>query len=256
MPLGSILEEAGRIQDEAEGRGLTLKLFGGVAVYTRCPSARKPPLERKYVDIDLMGYSKQTKGIRKMFPELGYSPRDKFNAMYGDRRLIFNDAEHDRRVDVFLDVFEMCHRFDMKERLGMDGTTISPSDLLVTKLQVVEANEKDFKDITCILIDHEVGGDGHSIEGEYVARLCGSDWGIYKTLTMNLDRAAKFVPTLGIAQVELVSDRIQKLKGMIEDEPKSLKWKLRARVGERAQWYVLPEADKEIVDSRLPENPG
>jgi len=201
------LEEAGRVQDEAEGRGLTLKLFGGVAVYVRCPSARKPPLE---------GYSKPTKGIKKMFPELGYSPRDKFNAMYGDRRLIFNDAEHDRRVDIFLDVFEMCHRFDMKERLGIDGSTISPSDLLVTKLQVVEANEKDFKDITCILIDHEVRGDGHSIEGEYLAKLCGSDWGIYKTLMMNLDRVAKFVPTLGIDQARMVDERILKLKELIK----------------------------------------
>lgn len=233
-------------------RGITLKLFGGVAVYMRCPSARRPPLERHYVDIDLMGFSKQSKGIRRMFPELGYLPRDKFNAMYGDRRLVFNDTEHQRRVDIFLDVFEMCHRFDMKERLEVDGATISASDLLITKLQVVEANEKDLKDITSILIDHDIGGGNGHIEGEYLARLCGNDWGVYKTLTMNLDRVASFIASLGINEEGLVGERISKLKGLIEVTPKSLKWKLRARVGERTQWYILPEADKEVVDSRVP----
>jgi hypothetical protein len=30
---------------------------------------------------------------------------------------------------------------------------------------------------------------------------------------------------------------------MIEREPKSLSWKVRARVGEKKTWYELPEAD-------------
>ena len=38
---------------------------------------------------------------------------------------------------------------------------------------------------------------------------------------------------------------------MIEDAPKSMGWKMRARMGERVQWYELPEADKEVVDSRV-----
>ena len=255
MPLENILDEASRVLEEATKRKVVLKLFGGVAVYSRCSSSRVPPLARTYVDIDVMGRSKQSEAIKKLFVDLDYTPRDRFNAMYGDRRLVFNDVDHGRRVDVFLDVFEMCHRFDMRSRLSLDGFTIPPADLLATKLQVVEINEKDLKDLASIFLDHDVGAaDGEMINGAYLAKLCSNDWGVYKTLTINLDRLSSFVPQLlKDPEGTVVGARIQTLRKMIDDEPKALKWKLRARIGERAPWYVLPEADKEIVDSRMPE---
>ena len=255
MPLESIFDETTRVLEEAKRRNLTLKLIGGMAIYDRCESAKKPELARKYVDIDVMGHSKQSRSLREMFTELGYSPRTRFNAMQGDRRLVFNDADHNRRVDIFLDIFEMCHRFDMKERLDLDGSTVPPADMLLTKLQIVEINEKDLKDLTCILLDHEIGEtDTRQINGPYIAGLCANDWGIYRTITGNLDRLSSFVPAvLNDAEGDMVGSRIKELKTMIEDSPKSLKWRIRARVGERAVWYILPEADKEIVDSQAPE---
>ena len=226
-----------------------------MAIYIRCSSARGPPLARRYVDIDVMGHSKQGNDIKKMFLDLGYAPRTKFNAMYGDRRLIFNDPEHERRVDVFLDVFEMCHKFDLKDRLKLDGYTIPPADLLLTKLQIIEINEKDLKDLTCVFLDHEIADkDGETINGGYIAKLCGNDWGVWKTLNMNLDKLSSLVPGFQLGDRGTVAvSRIQTLKKKIEDEPKTLRWKIRARVGEKAAWYDLPEADKEVVDSRMPE---
>jgi hypothetical protein len=221
-----------------------------------CPSSTKPGLARRYVDIDLVGLSKQSSAIKKLFGGLGYIPRDKFNAMYGDRRLIFNDPEHERRVDVFLDVFQMCHSLELKNRLRLDGLAIPAADLLATKLQIIEINQKDYKDIFAILLDHEVGSaDGDTINGQYLAKLCGGDWGIYKTLTTNLGKLSGAMASIDVAEGRpVVEQRIEKLSKMIEDEPKSLKWKLRARVGERTPWYNLPEADKEVIDSRMPGN--
>lgn len=258
MPLENIFDEAERVLNEAQQRRVTLKLFGGMAIYTSCSSAKRPPLARNYVDIDVMGHSKQSTSIKKMFVDLGYVPRTKFNAMYGDRRLVFNDSDHQRRVDIFLDIFEMCHKFDLKDRLNLNGSTIPPADLLITKLQIVEINQKDLKDLTCILLDHEVAdSDGDNINGEYIAKLSANDWGIYKTLTKNLDRLASDVPGFKLGdESKVVDSRITTLKKMIEEEPKTLRWRLRARVGERALWYTLPEADKEVVDSRMPEGPA
>lgn len=254
MPLENIFDETARVLEEAGRRDITLKLFGGMAIYRTCESAKNPPLARKYVDIDVMGRAKQAPGIRKMFADLGYDPRTRFNAMYGDRRLVFNDTDHNRRVDIFLDWFEMCHKIDLRERLGLDGVTIPPADMLLTKLQIVEINEKDLKDLTCILVDHEVGDtDGQQVNGKYIAKLCADDWGIWRTITGNLDRLSAFVPGLLGGDSEVSMSRISKLKALIEAAPKSFKWKMRARVGERAVWYELPEADKEIVDSRVPE---
>ena len=35
--------------------------------------------------------------------------------------------------------------------------------------------------------------------------------------------------------------RLDDLRARIDDEPKSTKWKVRARVGERVKWYEEPE---------------
>ena len=39
----------------------------------------------------------------------------------------------------------MCHKLDLKDRLGLDKLTIPLADLLVTKLQVVEITEREYK---------------------------------------------------------------------------------------------------------------
>jgi len=256
MPiLESPTDEAKRIIEVAQQKKIILRLFGGVSFYFRCPSAKHRSLQRNYVDVDFMGHAKQSKEIKQLFEELGYVPRDRFNAMQGYRRLIFNDIEHQRRVDIFLDVFEMCHKFNFKDRLEIDQFTISLADMLATKLQIVEINQKDLKDVVSMFIDHDIGTSDapEMINGTYLAKLCSDDWGIYKTFTMNLDRLLGMVNDFGLEDGEkkLVSDRVTKLKKMIEDAPKSFRWKMRSRVGEKVQWYELPEADKEVVDSRI-----
>jgi hypothetical protein len=253
--LESPTDEAKRIIEVAQQRKITLRLFGGVSFYFRCPSAKHRSLQRNYVDIDFMGHSKQSKDIKQLFTDLGYAPRDRFNAMQGYRRLIFNDIGHQRRVDIFLDVFEMCHKFNFKDRLEIDQYTISLADMLATKLQIVEINQKDLKDIVSMFVDHDVGtGDAPEvINGAYLAKLCGSEWGVYKTFGMNLDRVLGVINEIGLEDDEkkIATERVIRLKKMIEDAPKSMGWKMRARMGERVQWYELPEADKEVVDSRV-----
>jgi len=241
MPiLESPTDEAKRIIEVAQQKKIILRLFGGVSFYFRCPSAKHRSLQRNYVDVDFMGHAKQSKEIKQLFEELGYVPRDRFNAMQGYRRLIFNDIEHQRRVDIFLDVFEMCHKFSFKDRLEIDQFTISLADMLATKLQIVEINQKDLKDVVSMFVDHDIGtSDAPEM--------------INGTFTMNLDRLLGMLNDFGLEDGEkrLVSDRVTKLKKMIEDAPKSFRWKMRARVGEKVQWYELPEADKEVVDSRI-----
>jgi hypothetical protein len=186
---------------------------------------------------------------------LGYAPRDIFNALHGDTRLIFKDIENGRRVDIFLDVFEMCHKLDFKDRLLLDKYTISLADLLATKLQVVEITEREYRDIISLLNDHEVSNSDapETINGKYLAKLCSEEWGIYKTFSVNLGNilAALDQYKLNPKTKTTVRKRIQELTSLMENEPKTLAWKLRARVGEKVQWYELPERDKEVIDSRI-----
>ena len=174
VPAKDIVREAERIIETAERNRITLRLFGGLAVRFHCPSATHRELARKYADIDFMGLKKQGGGMKKLFMGLGYTPRDIFNALHGDTRLIFNDIENERRVDIFLDVFEMCHKLNFKDRLLLDKYTISLADLLATKLQVVEITEREYRDIISLLNDHEISNSDapETINGKYLAKLC------------------------------------------------------------------------------------
>jgi hypothetical protein len=255
-PESDILKETQRILDTAEKKDIVLRLFGGMAVRFRCPSATHRSLERKYADIDMMGLKKQSKQIKTLFQQdLGYVPREIFNALQGDKRLIFNDLENERRIDIFLDVFEMCHRFDFKDRLTKDKATLPLADLLATKLQVVEITEREYRDIIALVHDHDISDtdSADSINGAYLARLTGDDWGIYKTFSVNIANILSAVSryNLEAKDEELVRKRLDGLQNRFENAPKTMRWKLRARVGEKAKWYELPEQDKKVVDSRV-----
>ena len=252
------MQESQRILRAAEDRKVVLRLLGGLAVRVHSPSASHRILEREYADIDVMGLRKQSKDIKALFSELGYAPREIFNALQGDRRLIFNDLNNQRRVDVFLDVFEMCHHFDFRKRLLLDKNTISLSDLLATKLQVVHMTEREYKDLIALIHDHELGDSDtpETINGRYLSQLCAENWGIYKTFTISISNTMLALTQyqLDPQDQEIVSARLQELLNMIEAAPKTMAWKIRARLGDKKRWYELPEEDKKVVNGHLTKN--
>ncbi|MFQ6088921.1 MAG: hypothetical protein ACE5K0_08485 [Candidatus Methanofastidiosia archaeon] len=244
MPLPDIVSETKRIFELVNSKNLKLRLLGGLAIKLHCPSASHRSLKRKYPDIDFVGLSKQGREIKELFSELGYQSNKRFNAVHGRKRLLFYDTENGRQIDVFLDFFEMCHGLDLRKRLEKDPRTIPLEDLLITKLQIVEMNEKDIKDIITILNDHELGpNDNERIDVSYIASLCSDDWGLYKTLTLSIEKIADFLSDYQLKEEEkeLISNRLNRISKRLEDEPKSLKWKMRDRIGERQRWYELPE---------------
>jgi hypothetical protein len=240
-----LLENALKIVEEGERKGATIRLIGGLAVYYHSPSARSGELTRTYGDIDLFGLSHQTKIIKSVMEDQGYIPNKRFNALHGDRRLIYHDESGSVKVDILLDYFEMCHKIDLRDRLKIERVTIPLSDLLMTKLQIVELNEKDIKDIMALLIDHELKelDESEAIGINYIARLCSRDWGLEKTvkttLDIVLDWAKRHVDNE--AHRDSVISKVDRIKAAIDSTPKSLKWKLRALIGDKVRWYEMPE---------------
>jgi len=212
----------------------------------RCREAHaNPALNRNVPDIDLICRKKHSKGLSQMLVELGASPNSMFNALHGDKRMLFSDVKNSREIDVFLDLFEMCHTFDFSKRLELDESTLSLADLMLTKLQIIEINEKDYKDVLCLVIDHGLSEkDEHdSINASYLAELCGGDWGVWRTLTRNIEWVRDFAKNLDIEpeKRELAIQRLNALLARIEKEPKSMRWKMRAKIGEKLIWYDLPD---------------
>jgi hypothetical protein len=247
-PLEDPIDEAHRLAEAAKNKKLGLKLLGGAGIHLHSPSARKAPLKRKYGDLDYAMSKRDRKAALDFFPELGYEANERFNLMQGDRRLYFYDSNNGRQVDVFIDVFRMSHVIDLRGRLEHEGPCASPSDLLLSKLQIFEVNRKDMVDLVALLLDHKVEADlpraaaagDDVIDAAYIAQLSADDWGLYRTLQVNSDKLRAMVGELDV-DWDLVLSRLDELWRAVDAQPKPLKWKLRAQVGDRLQWYEVPE---------------
>jgi hypothetical protein len=244
LPLPQIVEEARRIVAAAHARELPLRLIGGVAIGIRAGDALHPGLAREYKDIDLVTLKGKGKASRGFLEEMGYSQDRQFNAAHGHDRLLFFDLAHARQVDVFVGAFRMCHTIPITERIALDPNTVPLAELLMTKLQIVQLNEKDLRDIVTILHHHEVAEhDGGTINSAHIAHLCADDWGLWRTSKMNIERAREGLPQYDISprEQEQIRERLDNLWERIEGEPKPRVWRLRDRIGDRKRWYEEPE---------------
>jgi hypothetical protein len=236
-----VVVEGVRVLSAARDHDLPLRLLGGVAVRLRAQNGLPPALERTYGDLDFVTAKRGSGPAQKLFRGLGYEPHVSFNALNSKERLLFFDTEHDRQVDVFVGAFRMCHEIPLEGRLDLDETSIPLAELLLTKLQVIELNEKDIRDAVAVLHDRELGDeDGDTVNAGRIARLCSEDWGLWRTITTNLEACRRRAGDYG-EELAGVAGRFRELEERIEAEPKSRAWRLRAKIGERKRWYDLPE---------------
>jgi hypothetical protein len=219
----------------AEAGDVPLRLLGGVAVRLRCTGP-----DREFKDLDFATTKKGSGDAQELLKGLGYEPHVGFNAMNARERLLFFDDAHSRQVDVFVGSFRMCHEIPLEGRLNVDARTVPLAELLLTKLQIIELNEKDVRDAVVLLDEHDVTDDDSGLNGARVAELCAVDWGLWRTITANLDAVGAHLERYDVDR-ERVSARLRRLQERIEGEEKSRGWRLRAKVGERKRWYELPE---------------
>src|SRR3712207_9294005 len=114
----NIVEEALRVAEEADREGLPLRLLGGVAIRLRAKDGLHPAFEREYADLDWITPKGASAAAQKFFESMGYTPQVRFNAMYGQERLLFFDEQHDRQVDILVGTFRMSHEIRFGEQIG------------------------------------------------------------------------------------------------------------------------------------------
>jgi len=189
----------------------------------------------------LVTYNKYHKEMGKFFSELGYEEDRMIRMLYFGKRLIFYDHQNNRHLDIFVDRLKMCHEIDFRDRLEIDYPTASLVDMFLSKMQVIQLNERDVIDTMVLLREHEIGtNDKETMNSEYLAKLCANDWGLWKTITMNLEKVKNLLTkyeALTETDRKDVLAKIDKLVETIEKEPKSTRWRLRSTIGEKKQWY-------------------
>jgi len=238
------LPEATSLVRGAAEAGFQLKILGGLGVRVLCPDF--PPRLRAGQDIDLACLGKSRRKIAEHLESAGCEPDKRFNNLNGDRQMYFT-APSGRPVDVMVDRLSMCHTLDFKSSFASTSITLDPADLLLSKLQIFELNAKDARDITHLLAGVPVGdgGPGPVIATRRFGEVLAADWGWWRTTTGNLEK----LPKLLAENPEMVPPRARfdplaqaaRLLEVARSVPKSMKWKLRANVGDRVRWYELPE---------------
>jgi Uncharacterised nucleotidyltransferase len=241
--LEDIVAEGHRLLGIASQEGVPLRLLGGVAVRLKAPDVPSS-LAREYKDIDFAVTKKGGGAADRLLKDAGYEPHVAFNAMHARERGLYYDEANGRQVDLFIDAFRMCHEIPLGKRLEVETDTVPLAELMLTKLQIIEVNEKDIRDTVLLFHGHPIADhDNGAVNGAHIAALCAGDWGLWRTITANLERCRSHVgdyqlPAEDRARIE---SRFDELLQRIEAEPKSRGWRRRAKVGERKRWYELPE---------------
>jgi len=243
--LADLVAEMHRLINAASESQIKLRAFGGLAILIH--SQKEPRFfKRDAPDIDLIIPKNERQKLESFFRSVGYSPDKQFNLLNGMRRQIYYRESDDLRIDILVGDFEMCHKLPLDDRLHVDPVTIPMAELLLSKAQVVELNQKDAFDIVSLLLNNEIGSekDG-SIDLERIASLCAQDWGLYKTTSINLNRVEDLLADedlkLTKEERELILGRVRQIQKSFEEMPKSLAWQMRDKVGTRVRWYMEVE---------------
>jgi len=243
------LAEALRLIGLADKDGLQVRLMGGLSFHARVPewTAR---VERERRDIDLVTLSPHRKAFSGLMEASGYAADRQYNALYGHKQMYFMDPARGRPVDVIVDRLEMCHTFEFRDRLAIDRPTVPLAEMLLSKLQIAHINRKDILDLLALLSHYPLGPhDDGTVSLTRITGLTSTDWGWWRTVTGNLDKLRLFLATeLQPGELEFsrppqfnVEAQVVELRTAIDDASKTRRWKLRAQVGERLQWFQEPE---------------
>ncbi len=256
-----LMAEAMDTIDAARAKGVQLRLTGGLAVRRYCTDLEF--MDREYSDIDFVGRSDQKKDIHEVFETLDYTENRYVTQSTdsGQLQYIKNEALEGMKaeakavaagergsyepplvdhIDIFLDIMRMDHDIDVSERLEIDDYAISPADAFIAKMQIGKINQKDVHDVIALVKDvplRDVDDDA-SLDLLHIAEVCSHDWGLYQDITTNLDIALAMVDDYGLteAQQDRVYARLAAIKESVESASKTLRWRLRATVGERVAW--------------------
>jgi hypothetical protein len=260
IPTEVFIEEGRRLVEEAAKRGIPLRLLGGVAIRIHCMEfldfakklVRLGEGQQEFTDLDLMSYSKFRKKMKDFFQEMGYEKRPTTMSSAATQRQIYFHPKGWFYVDVFFDkLLAANHPLDFKGRLGHDSPTITATDMLLEKVQIVFPDEKDVKDMMLLLRAHDTSlqEEKNKINGKFIATKLASDWGFWYTVTENLRRLRDYVnqfKSITDTERQDLTSKLDELLKAINNEPKSAGWKMRSVIGSKRRWYNPVETSQTV----------
>lgn len=246
FPEEDILAEARGLIEALNDIDIMARLIGGLGIASHNHTVVPTPLRRNYADIDLVIGKKHGSRLTKFLLGRGYLANEKFNALHGAKRMLFYDKFNNRQIDVFVGSFDMCHFIELDKFLTFHKCSLAPEYLLLTKLQIIQLNQKDLIDVVRLLLMHQnknsFASDCPGFSMKNLDDVLCMDWGWYTTVTDNLLKVQSGASKiLDDENLKYVNTYISEILAHLNDAPKSIKWKARAVIGRNKIWYEIPE---------------
>ncbi len=235
-----------------ENKDIIMRLIGALAFYTKCNKFNylQASLGREFTDIDFASYRIFSKRVIDFLKSCGYEKDLQVSQLFGESRLLFHDFDNKRHIDIFFDELRFSHTINLKGRLEKDNLTVPLAELFLEKMQIAKINEKDLIDTIMLLREYDFADkDENYINMNIILDILSTDWGFWKTVTDNLMTLTSYIDRyhqLKSEDKKIVRERIDKIMKAIEKAPKSLKWKLRSKIGTKVKWYQ--EVDELTID--------
>jgi len=225
-----LVEEALLIVKEARDEGIEVRLIGSVAVIilTGADSSDRPA---RLKDIDLISQVKYRAAVQNFLFSKGWELAQEF-LLFSENRETYQSADRPFSLDVYYNIVDGNHRIRIGSRLLLSYPTITPTDLLMTKIQRVRLRPEDDWDACALLRMNRVEFDLARFR-----RLMGKNWGLYTTASGNLERLAS----------KCEFSRAHELVEAAKSSRKSILWYIRSFIGPKVKWW------SDVYEARMSE---
>lgn len=226
-----------QLVNELNTGGVMARLFGGAAIAFSCPG-RAIPVK----DLDLVVQAGGMKNAVRLLRGCGWDP-DPRDVMLGDqRRVRFVHRELQQSLDVFMDPLLFNQSLSIGERLALHPVTLSPADLVLTKLQIHVFTERDADQLRELLnalplMDGDLQPDG--INWRRIVGVCSKNWPMHYACGLNLSRLRNAASIQGLEGIPSWLSATEFLQAQLAEAPKTISWKLRHAIGARMRWYYI-----------------
>lgn len=232
----------------ASQKNIDLRLFGSVGIGIYCQSNGIIIDETCFKDIDFVGKIEQLNKANEVINDLGFTMTHFQYSKNGEHRVyksITGKYSRELSIDIYFGMLTFNHTIPPPYFDNVNKYTIPPTQLLISKLAIVEITEKDKKDIALLLHQLLIGNENTTTtikEGYLVEILCRScqGWEISQTVIKNLNSVKTYlcnITSIDNSIHNTIMEKIETLTIIIEQSDKSLTWRIRKFIGTKVKHY-------------------
>ena len=216
--LRELEKEVQRLEDAARENSVTLRVLDSLAIWLCCPNTHTLVALPDKRQIEFAAPSSQQDSALRLFKQAGYENIESLSDAPASRHLHLVDAGRKLNVEVFFDVLELDHRLDLTLLLHQVGGVLSPTLLLLTRLQILTLSEVALRETCALLRERDVSMESlaDKISASQIAEYCLNDPKLAQTILKNLDQVAAYAPgDLAAADQAIVVERARRLSRSI-----------------------------------------